>query len=122
MRRIYHPHPCQCIGLILVNMIHIFLSNQTPIVVIHNTPLPMHAGEVYSSPIINKVPFERHSIVPKENHPSSYNIEEIFGSFTFNLHRIEVSRKWVRKVKQADGNWRRCRRMKCYLRELMKIL
>ena len=42
-------------------------------------------------------------MVPEENHPSSYNIKEIFGSFTFNLHKREVSRKRVRKVKQVDG-------------------
>ena len=28
---------------------------------------------------------------------------EIFGALTFNLHRKEVSRKRVRKVKQSDG-------------------
>ena len=39
----------------------------------------------------------------KEDHPSSYNIKDIFGAFTFNLHRKEVSRKRVRKVKQNDG-------------------
>ena len=36
--------------------------------------------------------------------PSSYNIKEIFGSLTFNLHRKEVSWKRVRKLKQSDGN------------------
>jgi hypothetical protein len=64
----------------------------------------MHVEEVHSSPIIKKVPFERHSMVQEEDHPSSYNIEEIFGAFTFNLHKKEVSRKRVRKVKQDDGN------------------
>ena len=39
----------------------------------------------------------------EEEHPSCYNIEEIFGSFTFNLDRREVSWKMVRKVKQVDG-------------------
>ena len=42
-------------------------------------------------------------MVPKEDRLSSYNIGEIFGSFTFILHRREVSRKRVRKVKQAYG-------------------
>ena len=42
-------------------------------------------------------------MIHEEDHPSSYNIEEIFGAFTFNLCRKEVSRKRVRKVKQNDG-------------------
>ena len=64
----------------------------------------MHEKEVYSSPITEKVPSKRHLVVPEEEHPSSYNIEEIFGSFTLNLHRREVSYKRVRKVNQEDGN------------------
>ena len=80
-----------------------FLSSWTPTIVIHHTPLLMHEEEVYSSPITKKVPFKRQSMVPKEEHPSSYNIEEIFGSFTFNLHSREVSEKRVRKMKQSDG-------------------
>ena len=44
-------------------------------------------------------------MVQAEYHPSSYNIEESFGSFTFNLHRKEVSWKRVRKVKKSDGNF-----------------
>ena len=47
--------------------------------------------------------YERHSMIQEEDHPSSYNIEEIVGSFTFNLCRKEVSRKRVRRVKQNDG-------------------
>jgi hypothetical protein len=80
-----------------------FLSSRTPNVLIHNTPLPMHEEEIYSSPITKKVPSERHSMVLEKDHPSSYNIEEIFGSFTFNLHRREVSQKRFRKVKKVDG-------------------
>ena len=34
---------------------------------------------------------------------SSYNIEEIFGAFTFNLHEKEFNQKRVRKVKKSDG-------------------
>ena len=63
----------------------------------------MHMEEVHSSPSIERVPSERHSVNQVEDHASSYNIEEIFGSFTFNLHRKEVNRKRVRKVKQSDG-------------------
>ena len=47
---------------------------------------------------------ERHSVVQEEDHLASYNIEKIFGAFTFNLHRKEVSQKRVRKVKQSDEN------------------
>ena len=63
----------------------------------------MHVEEVHSSPITKKFPFEIHSVVQEEDHPSSYNIEEIFGAFTFNLHRKEVSQKTIRKGKQDDG-------------------
>ena len=81
-----------------------FLSNQTPTIFLHDAPLPMHMEEVHSSPIIEKVPSERYFVVQEEDHPSSYNNEEIFGAFTFNLHRKEVSQNRVRKVKQSDGN------------------
>ena len=63
----------------------------------------MHVEEIHSSPITEKVSSKRHSVVQEEDHPSSYNIEEIFGAFTFNLHGKEVSWKRVRKVKQSDG-------------------
>ena len=43
-------------------------------------------------------------MIQEEDHPFSYNIEEIFGAFTFNLCRKEVSQKRVWKVKQGDGN------------------
>ena len=42
-------------------------------------------------------------MVQEEDHPSSCNIEEIFGAFTFILHIKEVSGKRFRKVKQSDG-------------------
>ena len=42
-------------------------------------------------------------MIQEEDHPSNYNIEEIFVAFTFNLCRKEVSRKGVQKVKQNDG-------------------
>ena len=45
-------------------------------------------------------------MILKDENPPSYNIEEIFGSFIFNLHRREVSWKIFRKVKQVDGNIR----------------
>ena len=43
-------------------------------------------------------------MIQEEDHPSSYNIEEIFGAFTFNLCRKEVIWKRIRSVKQNDGN------------------
>ena len=80
-----------------------FPSNQSPIVVIHDAPLLMHLEEVHSSPITEKVSSEMHSVIQEEDHPSTYNIEEIFHAFTFNLCRKEVNWKRVQKVKQSDG-------------------
>ena len=52
---------------------------------------------------MENVSFERHYVVQEEDHPSSYNIEETFGDFNFNLCRKEISRKSVRSVKHNDG-------------------
>jgi hypothetical protein len=82
-----------------------FPSNQSPTIVLHDSPLPMHMQEVHSSPITEKVPYERNYVDQGEDHLLSYNIEEIFGAFTFNLHGKEVSRKTVMKVKQSDGTF-----------------
>jgi hypothetical protein len=71
--------------------------------VIYDAPLPLHMEEVHSSPIIEKVPSERHSMIQEEDHPSSYNIKEMFSAFAFHLHRKQVSRKRVQKVSQSDG-------------------
>ena len=71
------------------------MFQQTPTIVIHDAPLPMHMEEVHSSPITEKVPSERHSVIQEEDHPSSYNIEEIFDAFIFNLCRKEVNWKRV---------------------------
>lgn len=78
------------------------LSNRSPTIVIHDALLPLHMEEVHSSPIMEKAPFERNPVIQKEDHPSSYNIEEIFGASTFNFHMKEVSQKRVRKVKKSD--------------------
>ena len=78
-------------------------SHRSPTVIIHDAPLPMHTDEVHSLPVTEKVPIERHSLIQEEYHLSSYNIEEIFGAFTFNLCRKKVSRKRVPSVKQNDG-------------------
>ena len=56
--------------------------------------------------IPSKKHFSNNSVVPKQEGPSIYNIEEVFGSFTFYLHWREVSRRMFRKVKEADGNLR----------------
>ena len=63
----------------------------------------MDVEEVRSSTITENFLSERHFLVQEEDHPSSYNIEEIFGAFTFNLHRKEFSWKRVRKGKKSDG-------------------
>ena len=62
----------------------------------------MHLENIHCSPITEQGLYERHSAVQEEDHRSSYNIEEIFGAFTFNLQRKEVSRKRVRNKKQSD--------------------
>ena len=69
-------------------------SHQSPIVILHDSRLLMHLEKVHSSPVMEKILFERHSVI-QEDHPSSYNIEEIFDSFTFNLGMKEVSQKRV---------------------------
>jgi hypothetical protein len=52
---------------------------------------------------MEKIPFERHLMIQEEEHPSSYNIEEIFDNFTFNLYKKEVSQKRIQGVKHNDG-------------------
>jgi hypothetical protein len=54
--------------------------------------IPEIHEEVHSSLPTKKNPFERHSIIQEEKDPLSYNIEEIFEVFTFNLFKKEVSR------------------------------
>lgn len=88
----------------------VFVSSWTPSIIRKITPPLINDEEINSSPITEKISSERHfsvnSVIMKEQHPSSYNIEEIFGSFTFDLHRREVSWKKFRKVKQVDGTMR----------------
>jgi hypothetical protein len=45
-------------------------------------------------------------VVPEQESPLGYNIEDIFDSFTFYLHQREVSRKKFKKVKENDGTLR----------------
>ena len=70
-------------------------SHQSPTVIVHDDPFPMHLEEIHSSPVTEKIPSKRHSMIQEEDHPSSYNIEEIFDVFTFNLCRKEFSQKRV---------------------------
>ena len=65
-------------------------------------PLLEHLKEVHSSPIMEKIPYERHSMIHEEDNPSSYNIEEIFEAFTFNIYKKEVNQKRIRNEKQND--------------------
>ena len=61
-------------------------SRQTPTLV--ETQVPDKPEEVHSSPTTDKNQSERHSQVQQEEEdPSSYNIDEIFESFTFNLYK-----------------------------------
>ena len=60
-------------------------SHRSPTVIVHDAPLPMHLEEVHSSVVTKKIPSERNSVIQEEEHPSTYNIKEIFYVFTFNL-------------------------------------
>ena len=78
-------------------------SHWSPIVLIPYAPLPIHVEEVVSLPVMEKGSFEGNSVIVSEDHASNYNIEEIFGAFTFNLCRKKFIQKRVRKVKKNDG-------------------
>ena len=69
--------------------------------------VPEQLEEVHSSPTIDKNQSKRHSQVQQEEEDSlSYNINEIFEAFTFNLCKKEVSRKRIRNEKQNDGTFK----------------
>ena len=72
-------------------------------------PLPEHLEEVHSSPVMNKIPSERHLVIHEEENPLSYNIEETFEDFTFYLYKKEVIRKRVRNEKKNDGTMKEIR-------------
>ena len=65
--------------------------------------IPKNQEEVHSSPTTEKILFERHLVIQEEENPSSYNIEEIFEAFTFNLYKKEVSWKRVWNEKHNDA-------------------
>ena len=75
-------------------------SHQTPTLI--EAQLPENQEEVHNSPTIEKIPSERHSVIHEEENTSSYNIEEIFEAFTFNLYKKEVSWERVWNEKQND--------------------
>ena len=72
-------------------------SHQSPNLI--EAQIPEKQEEVHSSPTMEKILSKRHSIIQEEEYPSSYNIEEIFEAFTFNLYKKEVSQKRVRNEK-----------------------
>ena len=80
-------------------------SRRTPTMI--ENQVPEQLDEVHSSPTTDKNQSERHSQVQQEEEdPLSYNIDEIFKAFTFNLCKKEVSRKRIRNEKQNDGTFK----------------
>ena len=80
-------------------------SRRTPTMIENQDPEQL--DEVHSSPTADKNQSERHSQVQQEEEdPLSYNIDEIFKAFTFNLCKKEVSRKRIRNEKQNDGTFK----------------
>ena len=66
--------------------------------------VPDKPEELHSSPTTDKNPSKRHwQVQQEEEDPSSYNIDEIFEAFNFNLYKKEVSQKRIRNEKQNDG-------------------
>ena len=82
-------------------------SSRTPSLMKEASSPHEQGEEINSSQATVKIPSKRHYSnnvgIPVVEGPSSYNIEEIFGYFTFYLHRKEVSRKKFKKVKERDG-------------------
>ena len=69
--------------------------------------VPKQPEELHSSLTTNKNQSKRHSQVQQEEEDLlSYNIDEIFEAFTFNLCKKEVSRKRIRNEKQNDGTFK----------------
>ena len=68
-------------------------SHRSPTLI--EAQIPENQEEVYSSPTMEKIPSKRNLVIHEEENPLSYNIEEIFEAFTFNLYKKEVSQKIV---------------------------
>ena len=77
--------------------------HRSPTLILQDAPLPGHLEEVHSSPVTGKIPSGRNLVIQEEEHPSSYNIEEIFDAFAFNIYKKEVSQKRIWNEKQNDG-------------------
>ena len=75
-------------------------SHQSPTLI--EVQIPEINEEFHSSTPKKKNPSESHSIIQEEEDTLSYNIEEIFEAFTFNIIKKEVSRKRVHNEKQND--------------------
>ena len=84
-------------------------SHRSPTLILQDAPLPVHLEEVHSPPVTEKISSERHSVIQEEEHPFSYNIEEIFDAFTFNLYKKEINRKRIRNEKQNDRTMKEIR-------------
>ena len=66
--------------------------------------IPDKHEEVHSSPTMDKNQSEMHSkFQEEEEDPLSYNIDEIFESFTFNFFKKEVSQKRMKNKKKNDA-------------------
>ena len=80
-------------------------SRRTPTIIENQDPEQL--DEVHSSPTADKNQSERHSQIQQtEEDQLSYNIDEVFEAFTFNLSKKEVSRKWIRNERQDDGTYK----------------
>ena len=66
--------------------------------------IPDKPEEIHSALTTKRNPLERHSKVQEEEeYPLSYNIDEIFEAFTFNLFKKEVRKKRIRNKIKNDG-------------------
>ena len=82
------------------------ISSQRTATLVENQ-VPKQLEEAHSYSTTDKNQSERHSQVHQEEEdPLSYNIDEIFEAFTFNLHKREVSGKRIRNEIQNDGTLR----------------
>ena len=80
-------------------------SRRTPTMI--ENQVPEQPEEVHSSWTMDKNQSERHSQVQREEEDLlSYNIDEIFEAFTFNLCKKEVSWKRIRNEKHNDGTFK----------------
>ena len=122
VRRIYHPHPYQCITLILVKRVHIFY--QAIVLLLFDIILHFQCMKkkfrTYLSPrksLPKHIQWSQKKIIPQVTTLRKYLVP---SHSTFIEEKL-VKKGWGKWIKLMRL-WRRCRRMKFYLRELMKIL